>query len=228
MRWQLRGDPELRRKVWPHYTFGCKRVLFGSWFLPTLRQPHVDLISDPIKEVVEDGIVTADGTLHPTDVLIHGTGFATTDFMLPMQVAGAGGQTLEQAWSAGPHAHLGMTVPGFPSLFLLYGPNTNTSGGSIIMYLEAQSAYVRQAIELLSRSGAAAIAVRPEVAEASDRALQARFAGTAWLECDSWYRDDTGRIVTNWPGYVRDYLVATHALDPAEFELTPAGAPQPV
>ena len=82
-----------------------------------------------------------------------------------------------------------MTVPGYPSLFLMYGPNTNTSGGSIIFYLEAQAAYLRQALELLGDRGAAAIDVRPEVEAASDRALQARFAGTAWTRCDSWYRD---------------------------------------
>ncbi|MBO9532582.1 MAG: NAD(P)/FAD-dependent oxidoreductase [Solirubrobacteraceae bacterium] len=226
MRWQLRGAPALRKQLWPDYTWGCKRVLFTSRFIPALRRENVELVTEPIREVVPEGIVTADGALHPTDVIIHGTGFASTGFVLPMQINGPSG-SLQDAWAGGPSAHLGLTVPDFPNLFVLYGPNTNTSGGSIIMYLEAQAAYVRQAVELLARSGAAAIGVRPEVAVASDAALQARFAGTAWLDCDSWYRDQTGRIVTNWPGYVADYLAAVRTLDPAEFALTPSSTPQP-
>lgn len=228
MRWQLRGDEELRRKVWPNYTWGCKRVLFTSRFIPALRRPNVELVTDPIDEVVPTGIRTTDGVVRPVDVIIHGTGFASTNFMLPTQIAGEGGRTLEETWAqTGPHAHYGMTVPGFPNLFVLYGPNTNTSGGSIIMYLEAQAAYVRQAIELLARSGSATIEVRREVAEAADRALQARFDGTAWLDCDSWYRDQTGRIVTNWPGYVSEYLAAVKTIDAADFALKPAAAPMP-
>jgi hypothetical protein len=114
-----------------------------------------------------------------------------------------------------------MTVPGFPSLFVLYGPNTNTSGGSIIFFLEAQAGYVRQALELARDRGAAAVDVRPEVLEASDRATQARFAGTAWTRCDSWYRSDGGRIVTNWPGYMREYAARTRTVDPEDFTLVP-------
>jgi hypothetical protein len=114
-----------------------------------------------------------------------------------------------------------MTVPGFPSLFIVYGPNTNTSGGSIILYEEAQVAYIRQALEHVRDNGAAAIEVRGDVAASSDRELQARFAGTAWTQCDSWYRDEQGRIVANWPGYMREYVEATGELDPAEYELLP-------
>ena len=102
-----------------------------------------------------------------------------------------------------------MCVPGFPNMFVMYGPNTNTSGGSIIVYLEAQAAYMRQALRAAAqRAARGAIEVRAEVEAASDRALQARFAGTAWTRCDSWYRDEHGRIVANWPGYMREYLRA--------------------
>ena len=109
-----------------------------------------------------------------------------------------------------------MTVPGFPNMFVMYGPNTNTSGGSIIFYLEAQAAYLRQALAAAARARRAApIEVRAEVEQASDRALQARFAGTAWTRCDSWYRDERGRIVANWPGYMREYLRADAHARPA-------------
>jgi len=221
MRWQLRGDGELRRGIWPDYTFGCKRILFSSHFLPALRRHNVELVTDPIARIAPKGIVTADGVEHDVDCIIYGTGFRTNDFMFPMEISGAGGRTLRAAWARGPHAHLGITVPRFPSLSLVYGPNTNTSGGSIILYEEAQAAYVRQALELVRDSGAAAIDVRPEVEQASDREVQAAFAGTAWTHCDSWYRDASGRIVTNWPGYMREYAQRTRVLDPDEFTLVP-------
>lgn len=218
MRLQLK-DPELRRKVWPDYTFGCKRVLFSSYFLPALQRENVELVTDAVVGMAPEGIITADGRLHAVDCVIWGTGFKTNDFMFPMEVTGAGGRELRAAWAGGAHAHLGITVPGFPSMFVLYGPNTNTSGGSIITYLEAQAGYVRQALQLVRGSGAGAIDVREEVEAASDRELQARFGGTAWTQCDSWYRDESGRIVANWPGYMREYVAATKVLDPTEFEL---------
>jgi cation diffusion facilitator CzcD-associated flavoprotein CzcO len=220
MRRQLR-DPELRRKVWPDYTFGCKRILFSSNFLPALQRPNVELVTDPIARITPKGVVTADGAEHEVDCIVYGTGFRTTDFMFPMEISGMGGGTLRQAWAEGPHAHLGIAVPGFPSLFLMYGPNTNTSAGSIILYHEAQAAYLRQALELVRDRGAAAIEVRREVEEASDREVQTGFAGTAWTNCSSWYRDESGRVVTNWPGYMREYVERTRVLDSAEFTLVP-------
>jgi cation diffusion facilitator CzcD-associated flavoprotein CzcO len=222
MRWQLRGDPELRRKVWPDYTFGCKRVLFSSSFLPALRRPNVQLVTDPIAAMSEQGLVTSDGTLHEADCVIYATGFRTNDFMFPMEITGAGGRSLRDAWDGGAHAYLGITVPGFPSLFLMYGPNTNTSGGSIIFYLEAQASYIRQALQHVWQRGAAAVDVRPEVEEAYDREVQSRFAGTAWTQCDSWYRNEGGRVVANWPGYMREYAAATARFDPSDYRLVRA------
>jgi len=218
MRWQLR-DPEVRRNAWPDYTFGCKRILFSSAFLPALQRPNVRLVTEAITSMSPTGPVTADGRRYEVDCVIYGTGFRTNDFMFPMQITGSGGRTLAQAWADGPHAHLGMTVPGFPSMFVLYGPNTNTSGGSIIVYLEAQAGYLRQALTRVVEQDAAAIDVRPEVEAASDREVQARFPGTAWTRCDSWYRNSSGRIVANWPGYMDEYVRRTARLDPAEYRL---------
>jgi cation diffusion facilitator CzcD-associated flavoprotein CzcO len=218
MRAQLRGHPELREKVWPDYTFGCKRVLFSSSFLPALARENVELVTESIARLRPEGIETSGGKVHEVDCVIYGTGFRTVDFMFPMEITGAGGRRLRDAWSGGAHAHLGITVPGFPSMFVMYGPNTNTSGGSIIAYLEAQAGYIRQGLEL-QRARAKALDVRPDVEAASDRAVQSRFAGTAWTACDSWYRDETGRIVTNWPGYMREYFEATRRLDPEDFTL---------
>jgi cation diffusion facilitator CzcD-associated flavoprotein CzcO len=223
MRWQLR-DPEVRRKAWPDYTFGCKRVLFSSYFLPALQRENVELVTDRIGGLTAGGVVA--GREYPVDCIIYGTGFKATDFMLPLEIEGRE-RSLRAAWAGGAHAHLGITVPGFPNLFLMYGPNTNTSGGSIILYEEAQAAYIRQALELARR---APIEVRADVEAAGDRALQARFAGTAWTRCDSWYRDDDGRIVTNWPGYMHEYVERTRALDASDYRLlendTPPSVPE--
>ena len=221
MRSQLK-DPQLRSRAWPDYTFGCKRILFSSEFLPALERANVELVTEPIARMTPAGIVTGDGREHELDCVIWATGFRTNEFMFPMRVEGADGVELRDYWAGGAHAHLGMCVPGFPNMFMLYGPNTNTSGGSILVYLEAQAAYVRQALQRLRDRRAGAIEVRAEVEAASDRELQARFAGTAWTSCDSWYRDEQGRIVANWPGYMREYLRRTARLDSAEYRFSVA------
>ena len=221
MRSQLK-DPVLRAKAWPDYTFGCKRVLFSSHFLPALQRSNVELVTERIERITPTGILSADGSEREIDCLIWATGFKTTDFMFPMEIHGRDGLSLREHWAGGAHAHLGMAVPSFPSMFLMYGPNTNTSGGSILVYLEAQAAYIRQALEQLRARGAGSVEVRAEVEAASDAALQARFAGTAWTQCDSWYRDERGRIVTNWPGYMREYLAQTQQLDTEEYRFSPA------
>jgi cation diffusion facilitator CzcD-associated flavoprotein CzcO len=227
MRSQLK-DPAIRAKAWPDYTFGCKRILFSSHYLPALQRANVELVTDAIARITPTGIVTASGAARELDCVIWATGFKTTDFMFPMRVSGGDGVELHEYWSSGAHAHLGMCVPNFPNMFVMYGPNTNTSGGSIIVYLEAQAAYIRQALEQLRDRAAGAIEVRAEVEAASDRALQARFAGTAWTQCDSWYRDENGRIVTNWPGYMREYLEQTARLDAAEYRFVPLPKPATV
>ncbi|GHJ35659.1 flavin-binding monooxygenase [Streptomyces sp. TS71-3] len=224
MRIQVR-DRELRRKVWPDYPFGCKRVLLSSAFLPALARDNVELVTGSIERVTAGGLRTADGRVHEVDCVIYGTGFHTNTFMAPMEVTGAGGSVLREAWADGAQAHLGIMVSGFPSLFLMYGPNTNTSGGSIIFFLEAQAAFLRRAVELMRESGAAALDVLPEAQAAYQREIQARFEGTAWNHCSSWYRTEDGRNVANWPGYMAEYAARTRRPDPADFKLFPASAP---
>ncbi len=226
MRLQLK-DPEVRRRAWPDYPFGCKRVLFSSHYLLALQRAGVELVTERISQLTPLTVITADGAEREVDVLIYATGFCANEFMAPMVVRGREGRTLAEAWAAGAHAHLGITVPGFPSLFLVYGPNTNTSGGSIIFYEEAQAGYIRQALELL-RERRTAIEVRAEVEAASNRELQARFNGTAWVACQSWYREHgKGRIVANWPGHMRDYQRHVAELDPHEYVFAPVPAGEP-
>ncbi|AEV86411.1 4-hydroxyacetophenone monooxygenase [Actinoplanes sp. SE50] len=214
-RWQVR-DPELRRKVTPDEPMGCKRVLFTNAWYPALARPDVDLVTEKIVEVTENGIRTADGADHPCDVIVYGTGFAATDFLVPIRVTGRAGTSLDEAWRDGAHAYLGMAVPGFPNMFLVYGPNTNTGNTSVVFFHEAQARWIAQAVRRIARSRQP-LEVRPEVAAAYDEEMQGRLAGSVWAACQSWYRTASGRIVTNWPGMAAEYRRRTARLNPADF-----------
>jgi cation diffusion facilitator CzcD-associated flavoprotein CzcO len=216
MRSQLK-DPEVRRMAWPDYPFGCKRILFSSDYLPALQRPDVELVTESIERLTPAGVVTADGRERPADCVVYGTGFRSGDFVMPMEVSGAGGRTLEEAWAGGAEAHLGISVAGFPNMFVLYGPNTNLGVGSIIVMIEAQVGYAIDAIRRSRRAGAA-LDVRPEVQAGSAARVQERLRDSVWAGCRNWYRDEgTGRVVNNWPGLMVEYVRATRALRPEEF-----------
>jgi cation diffusion facilitator CzcD-associated flavoprotein CzcO len=203
LRQQVR-DPELREKLRPDYPIGCKRILFSNDWYPALDRDHVDVVTHGVTAVEPGGVRTDDGTLHEGDVLIWGTGFSATDFLGGISVTGKGGLDLGDVWSDGAWAHLGIAVPGFPNLFVVYGPNSNLGGSSIIGMLEAQSGWIAQVVRRIADGPFPALEVRPDVAEAWDREMQARLAGSVWTQCDNWYREGS-RITTNWPGKVAEY-----------------------
>lgn len=216
-RWQVR-DPELRRKVTPTDDVGCKRTLLTNDWYPTLAQPHVDLVTDRIVSIDPDGPVTEDGVVHGADVIVLGTGFKAQQFVLPMQVAGRDGRTLSDVWNGRAKAHLGTTVPGFPNLFVLYGPNTNTGAGSIVTFLEAAIDQVVLAATELGRRGGGTIEVRASAAEAFDRECQAALAGTVWATgCASWYVDANGENPNNWPWTASEYQRRLATLSTTDF-----------
>ena len=173
-------DPELRRKVTPEDEIGCKRIMLTDHWYSTLTKPNVELVTDRIETITPGGVRTADGIERPADVLILGTGFRTHGFVAPMEVAGRGGRTLEEAWAGVPRAYLGITVPGFPNMFLLYGPNTNGGAGSVIYTVEAATRHVIGAIRELERANARTIELRPQAAADFDRELREALAGTVW------------------------------------------------
>lgn len=215
-RWQLRGRPDLLARTTPDYPIGCKRILLTDEWFPTLRRDDVSLVTAPIAGLVADGIVTADGAHHPAAVVILGTGFAATDLLVPMEVVGRGGVTLAERWAGGAEAHLGITVPGFPNMFLLYGPHTNHGTGSVLGVLEAAARYVGEAVGLLQRGVIDRFEVREEAHRAFQRELDERMGDTVWTAgCGSWYVTENGRVVSNWPGSHDEYAerTATVALD---------------
>ena len=213
-------DPDLRAKLVPDYALGCKRVLFSNRWYPALAQPHVEVVTEPVVEVLPHGVRDADGRVHEVDVVIYGTGFAATEFLAPMRVTGSGGVDLADTWSGGARAYLGLCVPGFPNLFVVYGPNTNLGGSSIITMLESASHAIGSLLRHTEEQGARAIAVRPEVEERFDEEVQGRLAASVWASCHNWYHQDGGRISTNWPGLVEEYRRRCAELDPADFITT--------
>ena len=163
---------------------------------------------------------TADGVERPADVLVLGTGFATHGFVAPMEIVGRGGRTLTDAWAGVPKAYLGITVAGFPNMFLLYGPNTNGGAGSVIYTVEAgRSTWSRRCGGSSKRMhGRSSCARRPPTA--FDRELREALAGTVWhTGCTSWYVDEQGNNPNNWPWSQTTYRRRTSRIDPAAYEL---------
>ncbi|MGB0102305.1 MAG: NAD(P)/FAD-dependent oxidoreductase [Nocardioides sp.] len=213
-------DPELRRTLVPDYELGCKRLLFSNDWYPALSRDHVEVVGDAVAGIEPSGVRTSDGRLHEADVLIWGTGFAATDFLGGIEVAGPDGTALKDVWSDGARAHLGMAVPGFPNLFCVYGPNTNLGGSSIIAMLEAQAGWIAQVARRLQDDGVRQLAVRGDVWERYDEEMQGRLGNGIWSGCDSWYRDGR-RITTNWPGTVGEYRRRLAVVDWSELEDVP-------
>ena len=217
LRAQVR-DPQLRAKLRPDYPLGCKRLLFSNDWYPTLAQPNVEVVTESVIEVLPNGVRSADGTIHEVDVIIYGTGFAATEFLAPMQITGLDGADLHRRWKEGARAYLGLSVPDFPNLFVVYGPNTNLGGSSIINMLEAASGAITTLLRHAEAQGGGAVVVRPEAEQRFDDEIQERLANSVWSNCSSWYHEDGGRITTNWPGQVAEYQRRCAELDVRAFE----------
>jgi cation diffusion facilitator CzcD-associated flavoprotein CzcO len=216
-------DPALRAAVTPSDPLGCKRVLISNDWYPALQLPQVEVCSEPVVEVREHSVVTADGAEREVDTIVLGTGFAATDFLVPMCVRGREGRDLHEQWAGGARAHLGTTVPGFPNFFVLYGPNTNLGHNSILFMIEQQVGYVVQAVRHLRAEGLRWMDVRPEVAEASDAWVQRRSRSTVFAGgCTSWYLTADGRNTQNWPASTLTFRRRLRRLRPEEFVLQPA------
>ena len=214
------SDPELKAALTPDSVLGCKRVLISGDYYLTLGRDDVELVTQGVRELTADGVVAADGTERKADVVVLSTGFATTDFLSPMEIHGLGGVELNEAWRGGAEAYLGISVAGFPNLFIMYGPNTNLGSGSIIYQLESQMAYILDAVRTLQRTNAPYLAVRADVQEKFSREMEERLSTSVWQTgCNNWYVDENGRNVNNWPGFTTEYRRRTRKVDLDDYEM---------
>jgi cation diffusion facilitator CzcD-associated flavoprotein CzcO len=193
------ADPELRERLRPDYRAACKRLVISPDFYDAIQKPNAELVTDPIERVEARGIRTRSGRLIELDVLVLATGFRVDQFLRPTRVTGWDGMSLDDAWAKRPTAYLSVSVPGFPNLFLLNGPNGPVGNFSLIEVAERQMAYILQLIDLVREDRCKSIAASREATLAFDADRVEAAKKTVWVTgCNSWYLDDRG-IPAVWP-----------------------------
>ena len=222
MQAQVADRQDLKDAVVPKYPMGGKRSVRdnGVW-LSALKRDNVELVTDAIAEITPTGLRTKSGREIEVDVLIYGTGFQASHFLEPMRFKGKGGQDLHEMWDGDPRAYLGITVPNFPNLFIMYGPNTNiVVNGSIIFFSECEMRYIMGCLDLLLEKGHAAMEVKKDVHDAFNEKVDAANEEMAWgaPQVSSWYKNEKGRVTQNWPFLLVDYWEATRAPNPADYQ----------
>ncbi len=216
-------DPETRRKLTPSHPFGCKRPLFHDHYYPVFNRDNVHLITESIERITARGIQTADKAKHDLDTIICATGFHTTRYLSAIDVRGRGGGHINDAWSDGAQAYLGVTINGFPNLFMIYGPNTNQ--GCILFMIEQQVAYIVRQLQRMAAENLAWIDVRADVMAAFNAEIQADIEQVdVWQAAcgnDFYYRSTSGRLVTQWPHSMDEFVARTRGDDASSFECLP-------
>lgn len=211
-------DDELRARLTPTHPFGCKRLVFATDYLQTLTKPHVDVVSSAARTLRSRSLITEDGTELEVDVVLCATGYAAADYLGQIDVHGADGALLADTWADGAFAYLGMTVPGYPNFFMLYGPNTNVGSNSVIFMLEAQAHYIVRALKYMRRKNVSYIEVRSDVTKRFLAKVDAWMQGTVWLtRCSNYFRAANGRVVTQWPRSARHFWGLTRRFNPADY-----------
>jgi cation diffusion facilitator CzcD-associated flavoprotein CzcO len=219
-------DPGLRAKLTPDYVMGCKRILLSNDYYPALAQPNVDVVAAGLAKVDGRVLTAQDGTSYEVDAVAFATGFRATDMPIAEHIYGAAGLSLAEAWDQDMRALRGTTVPGFPNLCLVVGPNTGLGHNSIVHIIESQLSYITDYLATLEATGAAALDARRDAEQRWCDEIERRMASTVWTTggCVSWYLNAAGRNPTLWPASTIRFRWATRRLDPAEYDLIPAPA----
>lgn len=197
-------DPVLRAALTPDYPIGCKRIPIANDFYPTMNRADVELVTDRIVGVAADGISTSTAT-HPADVIIFATGFETTQFLSSVTIRGRDGATLAEHWADRAGAYLGLSVPEFPNMFLMWGPNTNLGAGSIVSMMEAQADHIIAAVDRIATRPGATVEITTAAHRAFLAEIELKQPRTIWASCRNWYHDARGNDIHNWHGSMRDY-----------------------
>jgi 4-hydroxyacetophenone monooxygenase len=226
IRSELKDRPDLIEKCVPTYPPYGKRILLDNNWFKTMTRPNVELVTDSIDHFARDGIVAADGKSRPADVIVISTGFKVTEMAARLNITGRGGKTLRQAWADdNPTAYLGLTVPDFPNLFVMLGPNSGPAhGGSVIFQSECQSRYISACLVEMIERHIAAIDVRPEAHDRYVREVDAEHEQLIWTHpgMTTYYRNKKGRVFSAMPWRFVDYWAMTHDPDLSQYRQTRA------
>jgi len=220
-------DPALRAALTPHYVMGCKRILLSNDFYPALAAQNAELVAAGLASVDGSVLTAQDGRSREAGVIIFATGFHATDVPIADRVRGSGGVTLAEAWRGDMRALRGATVPGFPNLCLVIGPNTGLGHNSMIHIIESQLDYIVDYVKTLDRLGAPGLDARQDAEQRWCAGIERRMASTVWATggCVSWYLNAAGRNPTLWPGSTLRFRRATHRIDLTEYAIIPPGPP---
>ena len=191
-------------------------MVTDAWY-PALAKPNVHVITGGVQRITPQGVVGGDGVERQADVLVLATGFKSHDFVAPMEIRGVGGRRLADEWAETPKAYLGLSVPAFPNMFLLYGPNTNGGTGSVVFIVEAGMTHVLAALAELKRTGTRKIEVRRQVADDFHNEVRQALPDTVWSGCGNWYLDENGHSPNQWPWRWAAYTRRTRELEPGAY-----------
>jgi len=214
-------DPELRRKLTPDYEVGCKRLVFSDGFYDAVQQPGVEIVTDPISRIEPDGVRTADGALHPVDVLVYATGFDAHAYLRPMQVTGLNGKALDEVWADLPLAYQSVTVPHMPNFLMLNGPYSPGGSASVIGIVEAQADYLMQLVDRIVNEDVL-LSPREDATQTWLEGVRELARNSVWGSggCQSWYLDKTGTPTLN-PITLTELKQQIARPDYADFVVTP-------
>ncbi len=213
-------SPGLRKALTPDYELGCKRILITNDYYPAMERPNVELVTTPIEKITGNAVVTTDGIVREVDTIIYGTGFQSTGFLAPVRITGTGGRDLHEVWKDGAEAYYGITVSGFPNLFMLYGPNTNLGHNSILFMIECQVHYIMQCVERLTRTNRKYLYPKEERQREYNQWVQGSIKNRVWASgCSSWYVNESGKVTNNWPTYTVTYWRKTRNVDFSAYEM---------
>ena len=221
IRYQVK-DPAIAKKLTPNYIMGCKRILVSNKYFPTFNRSNVELITDPIQSITQNGIITQDGIEREIDCLILGTGFITDPriYLKSFKCIGLNGVDLQHSWKDGAESYYGISTENFPNLFQLLGPNTVLGHNSVIFMIEAQINHILQLINLVDQKNVKAVVVKSKVQKAFNEKIQNQFDGTIWQSgCVSWYQQDNGKNFSLWPTYTWKYWLETKNVNEQDYQL---------
>jgi 4-hydroxyacetophenone monooxygenase len=222
----MEHDPALAARVMPTFPPGVKRPNLGDGgYFRALRQSNVELVTEGLAEFASHAVIDGAGREHPVDVVVYATGFRALEYLAPMRITGRGGENLTSFWADEPGAYLGITVPKFPNLYLMYGPGTNLGyNGNLFFNAECQARYISGCLRWMLEDGLDAIEVKPGVYTQYVQRMQQALAQFTWSHpsAGSWYKNKAGKVIANSPWPLIDYWDWTRSPNPQDFDVSAA------